>query len=55
MNEFVFIESTIDALFPDSSEPLVIHRIGHIVSNAVVDANGIIFNKRSALFERIPS
>ena len=105
MDEFVFIDCDVAALFPDSSKPLVIHRIGHasgafmmdcrlmaityapimpehdfwlipasvfqtdaagilqlsqaqlreFVSNAVVDANGIIFNKRSALFERIPS
>lgn len=105
MNEFVFLECTLDALFPNSSERLIIHRIGHasgdfmmdcrltaimyapltpksdfwlipanvfqtdaagilqlsqaqlreFVSNAVVDANSIIFNKRLALFERIPS
>lgn len=105
MNEFVFIERIIDPLFPDSSERLLIHRIGHesgvymmdcrltaimyapftpksdfwlipanvfqtdaagilqlsqaqlreFVSNAVVDANGMLFNKHSMLFERIPS
>lgn len=105
MDEFVFIDCDVDALFPDSSKPLVIHRIGHasgafmmdcrlmaityapimpehdfwlipasvfetdvagilqlsqarlreIISNAVVDTNGMMFNKRSMLFERIPS
>lgn len=105
MDEFVFIDCPVDALFPDSSKPLVIHRIGHasgafmmdcrlmaitfasimpesdfwliptsvfetdvagilqlsqarlreIVSNAVVDANGMLFNKHSRLFDRIPS